>query len=223
MEPTPPLPPPPPPSFSIPTNEDNNKKERKKRIIGKGRKKIEIKKIENKKKLDICFSKRYRGFLSMAEELSILCGVDVAAIVFSPTGKAYSFSNTSVEQLIDKLPPMPLHQDSYAIMEKVVDEKFKEKEEEEEDDDGDEDDDEDEEELNMNYDDAMVQEKMEELRGIISLDSDNAGVVSSSTSVKSDHDDQCLVPCVFNPFLAAIGDLHLVLGPTAPSPSFPFI
>ncbi|WOG98969.1 hypothetical protein DCAR_0418315 [Daucus carota subsp. sativus] len=58
-----------------------------------GRVKREIKKIENVTSRQITFSKRRRGLVKKAHELSVLCDVDVALIIFSPTGRVSQFSN----------------------------------------------------------------------------------------------------------------------------------
>ncbi|BAT06862.1 agamous-like MADS-box protein AGL29 [Oryza sativa Japonica Group] len=67
-----------------------------------GRQKIEIRRIESEEARQVCFSKRRAGFFKKASELSILCSADVAAVVFSPAGKAYSFGHPSVEFLLDR-------------------------------------------------------------------------------------------------------------------------
>ncbi|XP_068644944.1 agamous-like MADS-box protein AGL29 [Aristolochia californica] len=66
-----------------------------------GRQKIEIKKIENSDALQVCFSKRRSGLFKKASELCILCGVEIAIIVFSPAGKVFSFGHPSVDSVID--------------------------------------------------------------------------------------------------------------------------
>lgn len=67
------------------------------RMKGKGRKKIEIKKIIEKVKRQVTFSKRCKGLFKKASELCTICGVDLVIIVFSPSGKVYSFGHPSVE------------------------------------------------------------------------------------------------------------------------------
>uniref|UniRef100_A0A0E0JUB4 MADS-box domain-containing protein n=1 Tax=Oryza punctata TaxID=4537 RepID=A0A0E0JUB4_ORYPU len=67
-----------------------------------GRQKIEIRRIESEEARQVCFSKRRAGFFKKASELSILCSADVAAVVFSPAGKAYSFGHPSVECLLER-------------------------------------------------------------------------------------------------------------------------
>ncbi|KAL1355448.1 hypothetical protein HN51_007483 [Arachis hypogaea] len=66
----------------------------------KGRHKIEMKKMMKESNLQVTFSKRRGGLFKKASELSTLCGVELALIVFSPGNKAYSFGHPSVEALI---------------------------------------------------------------------------------------------------------------------------
>ncbi|PON41689.1 MADS-box transcription factor [Parasponia andersonii] len=65
-----------------------------------GRQKIEIKKLEKKSNKQVTFSKRRSGLFKKAGELSILCGSDVAVIVFSPNGKLFCFGHPSVDAVI---------------------------------------------------------------------------------------------------------------------------
>ncbi|GKA87871.1 agamous-like MADS-box protein AGL104 isoform X1 [Tanacetum coccineum] len=51
-----------------------------------------IKKIENTTNRQVTFSKRRNGLIKKAYELSVLCDVDVALIMFSPSGRASVFS-----------------------------------------------------------------------------------------------------------------------------------
>uniref|UniRef100_A0A5K1CG28 MADS-box domain-containing protein n=1 Tax=Nymphaea colorata TaxID=210225 RepID=A0A5K1CG28_9MAGN len=67
-----------------------------------GRQKIEIKKITNEEARQVCFSKRRNGLMKKAGELCILCGVEIAIIVFSPAGKAFSFGDPSVDAIINR-------------------------------------------------------------------------------------------------------------------------
>ncbi|KAK9119357.1 hypothetical protein Scep_017450 [Stephania cephalantha] len=68
----------------------------------KGRQKIEIKRIVQEESRQVTFSKRRSGLFKKASELSILCGVEVVIIVFSPLGKAFSFGVPNVDSLIDR-------------------------------------------------------------------------------------------------------------------------
>ncbi|XP_060200709.1 agamous-like MADS-box protein AGL104 [Lycium barbarum] len=57
-----------------------------------GRAKTEIKRIENKTKRAVTYSKRRKGLIKKAYELSVLCDTDIALLMFSPTGRLTSFS-----------------------------------------------------------------------------------------------------------------------------------
>ncbi|VAH70388.1 unnamed protein product [Triticum turgidum subsp. durum] len=70
-----------------------------------GRQKIEIRKIESEEARQVCFSKRRAGLFKKASELAVLCGAEVAAVVFSPAGKAFSFGHPSVEAILDRFVP----------------------------------------------------------------------------------------------------------------------
>ncbi|XP_024020902.1 truncated transcription factor CAULIFLOWER D, partial [Morus notabilis] len=59
-----------------------------------GRKKVEMKRIEDKHSRQVTFSKRRKGLMKKASELSILCDVEVALIVFSGNGKLYNFPSS---------------------------------------------------------------------------------------------------------------------------------
>ncbi|KAH8512915.1 hypothetical protein H0E87_006280, partial [Populus deltoides] len=58
-----------------------------------GRKKVELKRIENKSSRQVTFSKRRNGLFKKARELSVLCDVQAAILVFSSCGKLYEFSS----------------------------------------------------------------------------------------------------------------------------------
>ncbi|XP_060173274.1 agamous-like MADS-box protein AGL27 isoform X3 [Lycium barbarum] len=60
-----------------------------------GRRKVEIKRIQEKSCRQVAFSKRRKGLLKKAKALSTLCDVDVAVVIFSNSGKLYEFSNTN--------------------------------------------------------------------------------------------------------------------------------
>lgn len=64
-------------------------RERERMVRGK----TQMRRIENTTSRQVTFSKRRNGLLKKAFELSVLCDVEVALIVFSPTGKLYEFSN----------------------------------------------------------------------------------------------------------------------------------
>ncbi|KAF9596957.1 hypothetical protein IFM89_014601 [Coptis chinensis] len=67
-----------------------------------GRQKIEIKRIEQEDSRQVTFSKRRAGLFKKASELCILCGAEIAIIVFSPAGKVFSFGHPSVESVTNR-------------------------------------------------------------------------------------------------------------------------
>ncbi|XP_065638376.1 agamous-like MADS-box protein AGL62 [Quercus suber] len=67
-----------------------------------GRSKIEIKEIQNKGAMYCTFTKRRNGLCSKARELYNLCGAQVAAIVFSPKNKMYTFGEPSVDSVVNR-------------------------------------------------------------------------------------------------------------------------
>ncbi|XP_076917968.1 agamous-like MADS-box protein AGL62 [Bidens hawaiensis] len=75
----------------------NNKKK-----TTKGRKKIEIKKIEEANSRQVTFSKRRTGLFKKASELCILTGAQVAIIVTSPGGRVFAFGHPKVETVVDR-------------------------------------------------------------------------------------------------------------------------
>ncbi|XP_057502217.1 agamous-like MADS-box protein AGL104 isoform X2 [Actinidia eriantha] len=76
-----------------------------------GRVKLQIKKIENTTNRQVTFSKRRNGLMKKAYELSVLCDVDVALIMFSPSGRLSFFSgNRSIEDILLRYVNLPEHE-----------------------------------------------------------------------------------------------------------------
>ncbi|XP_028553680.1 agamous-like MADS-box protein AGL66 [Dendrobium catenatum] len=68
-----------------------------------GRVKLEIKKIENNTNRQVTFSKRRNGLIKKAYEFSVLCDIDIALIMFSPSGRLNCFSGRRrIEDVIEK-------------------------------------------------------------------------------------------------------------------------
>ncbi|KAF5183360.1 Agamous-like mads-box protein agl62 [Thalictrum thalictroides] len=67
-----------------------------------GRRRIEIKKIEDKKRLNVTFSKRRSGLFSKAQDLSNRSGDQVGIIVFSQSGKLYTFGQPGLDSILDR-------------------------------------------------------------------------------------------------------------------------
>ncbi|XP_054824266.1 MADS-box transcription factor 27-like isoform X3 [Prosopis cineraria] len=59
-----------------------------------GRGKIEIRRIDNSTSRQVTFSKRRKGLIKKAKELTILCDAEVGLVIFSSTGKLYEYANT---------------------------------------------------------------------------------------------------------------------------------
>uniref|UniRef100_A0A2P2IWD0 Flowering locus C n=1 Tax=Rhizophora mucronata TaxID=61149 RepID=A0A2P2IWD0_RHIMU len=53
--------------------------------------KVELKRIEDKSSRQVAFSKRRSGLFKKARELSVLCDVDVALVVFSSKGRVFEY------------------------------------------------------------------------------------------------------------------------------------
>lgn len=78
--------------FKLPILEKKKSESRKgERKMGRGR--VEMKRIENKINRQVTFSKRRKGLLKKAYELSVLCDAEVALIIFSSRGKLYEFGS----------------------------------------------------------------------------------------------------------------------------------
>ncbi|XWS22791.1 hypothetical protein CRYUN_Cryun29cG0066400 [Craigia yunnanensis] len=58
-----------------------------------GRRKVEMKRIEDKSSRQVTFSKRRSGLIKKARELSVLCDVEIALVIFSSRGRLYEFSS----------------------------------------------------------------------------------------------------------------------------------
>ncbi|KAG2327130.1 hypothetical protein Bca52824_009858, partial [Brassica carinata] len=68
-----------------------------------GRRKVEIKRIENKSSRQVTFCKRRNGLMEKARQLSILCGSSVGVLIVSSTGKVYSSSSgDSMAQILKR-------------------------------------------------------------------------------------------------------------------------
>eukprot|EP00249_Psilotum_nudum_P008051 c21011_g3_i1 orf=467-1513(+) len=77
-----------------------------------GRVKLEIKKIENASSRQVTYSKRRNGLIKKAYELSVLCDIDIALIMFSPSGKLSHFASkkSNIEDVITKFANLSDHE-----------------------------------------------------------------------------------------------------------------
>ncbi|KAI4367518.1 hypothetical protein MLD38_023248 [Melastoma candidum] len=71
-----------------------------------GRGKIVIRRIDNATSRQVTFSKRRKGLLKKARELSILCDAEVGVIIFSGTGRLHEFSSSSMATIIERFGKM---------------------------------------------------------------------------------------------------------------------
>ncbi|MQL73125.1 hypothetical protein Taro_005475 [Colocasia esculenta] len=77
---------------------------------GMGRRKIEIKRIENSEARHVTFSKRRSGLFKKLGELCVHCGAEVVAIVYSPGGKVHVFAIPDEDSVLARFmqePPPP--------------------------------------------------------------------------------------------------------------------
>ncbi|KAK1587345.1 hypothetical protein Q3G72_011898 [Acer saccharum] len=76
-----------------------------------GRVKIQLKKIEEKRDRQISYSKRKDGLIKKAYELTTLCDVDVALIIFSSAGKLNIFDGKRrIEDTLKRYIDLPYSQ-----------------------------------------------------------------------------------------------------------------
>lgn len=74
-----------------------------------GRVKLKIKRLDNNSNRQVTYSKRKSGILKKADELSILCDIDIVLLMFSPTGKPtiYHGQRSNFEQVIAQFAQLP--------------------------------------------------------------------------------------------------------------------
>ncbi|XP_047310040.1 MADS-box transcription factor 51-like [Impatiens glandulifera] len=83
--------------------DDNGKnKDGRGKNFGKGKKKINIEKIEKKEHRMVTFSKRRKGLFNKCREFYYLTGIDIAVIVSSPAGQIYAYGTPTVDVIIDR-------------------------------------------------------------------------------------------------------------------------
>lgn len=81
-----------------------------------GRVKLEIKRIENTTNRQVTFSKRRNGLIKKAYELSILCDIDIALIMFSPSDRLSLFSGkTRIEDVFSRFINLPKQERESAL------------------------------------------------------------------------------------------------------------
>ncbi|XP_022569565.2 agamous-like MADS-box protein AGL29, partial [Brassica napus] len=68
----------------------------------KGRQKIDIKKVTKNEDRMVTFSKRKNGIYTKLSELSILCGADVGFLIYSGSGKPFTFGSPSFDDVAQR-------------------------------------------------------------------------------------------------------------------------
>ncbi|KAF3796909.1 Agamous-like MADS-box protein [Nymphaea thermarum] len=87
-----------------------------------GRVKLQIKKIENSTNRQVTFSKRRNGLIKKAYELSILCDIDIALIMFSPSGRLSHFSGKKrIEDVLARYLSLPEQERGGSCNKKLLD------------------------------------------------------------------------------------------------------
>ncbi|KAK2625480.1 hypothetical protein QTJ16_004792 [Diplocarpon rosae] len=67
-----------------------------------GRRKIEIKAIKDDRNRSVTFLKRKGGLFKKAHELSVLCSVDVAVVIFGNNKKLYEYSSSDIGEIMTR-------------------------------------------------------------------------------------------------------------------------
>lgn len=75
---------------------------KKPRHPGKGRRRIEIKRLEDKSKRMVTFVKRRDGLFSKMQALCSMCNVQGAVLTFSEAQNAYIFGNPTVDTVVNR-------------------------------------------------------------------------------------------------------------------------
>lgn len=68
----------------------------------KGKQKIDIKKVEKNVDRMITFCKRRNGIYTKLSELSVLCGADVGCLIYSGSGKPFTFGSPSFDDVAQR-------------------------------------------------------------------------------------------------------------------------
>jgi len=78
----------------------DEKGKKKKKAGGSGRRRIEIKFIENKSRRQVTFSRRKRGLMKKAYELTTLTGTQALVLIASETGHVYTFATPKLQPVV---------------------------------------------------------------------------------------------------------------------------
>ncbi|EPS68359.1 hypothetical protein M569_06410, partial [Genlisea aurea] len=69
-----------------------------------GRVKLKIQRLESLSSRQVTYGKRRAGILKKAQEISVLCDIDIVLLMFSPTGKPSIFrgQRSNLDEMIAK-------------------------------------------------------------------------------------------------------------------------
>ena len=79
---------------------NNNKNTSTKKIMG--RKKINITRINDDRTRQVTFTKRKFGLMKKAYELSVLCGCEIALIIFNNNGRLFQYASSDMDKVLLK-------------------------------------------------------------------------------------------------------------------------
>ncbi|KAK9904333.1 hypothetical protein WJX75_009425 [Coccomyxa subellipsoidea] len=75
-------------------------------VLAVGRKKIRIEKIGDERNRQVTFTKRKNGLMKKAMELSVLCGCDIALVIFNSNSKLFQYSSTDMDAILQRYSKM---------------------------------------------------------------------------------------------------------------------
>ncbi|EIE22732.1 myocyte enhancer factor 2D [Coccomyxa subellipsoidea C-169] len=75
-------------------------------MLAVGRKKIRIEKIGDERNRQVTFTKRKNGLMKKAMELSVLCGCDIALVIFNSNSKLFQYSSTDMDAILQRYSKM---------------------------------------------------------------------------------------------------------------------
>jgi len=72
-----------------------------------GRRKVQIRRIEDDRARKVTFAKRKHGLVKKAMELSLLCDCDIALLIFTREKRFYKYTTTNINSILQKLAKNP--------------------------------------------------------------------------------------------------------------------
>jgi hypothetical protein len=79
---------------------NNNKNISTKKIMG--RKKINITRINDERTRQVTFTKRKFGLMKKAYELSVLCGCEIALMIFNSNDRLFQYASSDINKVLLK-------------------------------------------------------------------------------------------------------------------------